>query len=168
MMERVLTEFPSIVKGMFGLGDTRNEQLLKLVTAASAWVISYYVPHESSAKAATGLGLVIVADTIAGWTAACIQGVERDSRKLSRVISKSFAYLSVVTLAAVVQNTISKDTPIVTVILWIGIANEGYSILEKVEKMGLGRFAVLRKILGKVISENDSGSTESEEKEKAE
>lgn len=130
---------------------------LKVVIAASGLVYQYFVAGPNTVDAAVGAGILVIFDTLTGFMAAVAQKRRRTSRRLSRVITKTFGYLAVVVVAAVAQKTIAKGStlPLVDLVLWLVIATEGYSVLENVEKMGLGRFKALRKLLGKVVEDDD-------------
>lgn len=148
-LDRIVLDTPRFTLRLFSFVDTPG--IMKMLTVGIGLAVHYLFDQPSELDAAVGAGALVVADTITGFLAAWRQGHERTSYRLSRVITKTFGYLSVVLIGAVAEKTFGKSLPTVQAILWLIIATEGYSILENVEKMGLGRFKALRSILGKVM-----------------
>lgn len=120
--------------------------------------LGYLFDQQAELDSAIGAGILLIFDTLTGFAAAVVAKEVRTSRKMARVLTKSFGYLAVIIVAAVAEKTIGfkHDAPIVTGILWLIIATEGYSILENVEKMGVGKFTALRKLLGKHLDDGEN------------
>lgn len=163
-MERILRDFPYWTKNLLAWQDGFG--IAKLAVAIGGAIAGYILDGPGKTDAAIGAGIVVTLDTITGYMAAVIRKRRRSSYALSRVVSKTAGYMSVVVLAAVMEKVFPGggafslsfgETNIalspVGGVLWLIIAVEGYSILENVEKMGLGRFKFLRRILGKVIDQ---------------
>lgn len=146
-------------KNLFAFTDTEGFTKGALVIIVA--VTSYIYPTKGLQDAAIAAGVLVVFDTITGLMAAAIQKKPRTSKAFSRVIAKTFAYLSVSAVATVVEKTIftNSQLSISMTVLWLVIATEGLSILENVEAISGGKFSVLKKLLGKVI-DNAEAPTE--------
>ena len=151
-MDRLIKDAPEFIRSMFSFIDGGG--LLKIAAVTFAIISHYLFDKPSEQSAAIGAGVLVLMDSVTGYLAAWRRKQARTSHKLGRVITKSFGYLAVITIAAVCEDTFSNALPIVDGVLWLIIATEGYSILENVERMGLGRFAFLRSILGKVLADD--------------
>jgi toxin secretion/phage lysis holin len=165
-IERLIQDSPVAVARLFS-SEADSGIFFKIAGATLGVALHYLFDQPSEVDAATGAFILLVADTITGFAAAVKLKKPRTSLKLSRVISKLFGYLAVVAVATVVENTITKaaNIPIVDGVLWLIIATEGFSILENVERMGLGRFKSLRLILGKVMDEGEDDNESKSVKE---
>ena len=151
-MDRIFKDTPWVVSKLFSFVDGFG--LLKLLSAGIGVTLGYLFRGQTEMESAIGAFVLIVVDTATGWAAAMKNKRPRTSAKLSRIITKLFGYLAVIAVASVVEQNILRGAPVVNGTLWIIIATEGYSIMENVERIGLGRFEILRRILGKVIEED--------------
>ena len=152
-MDRIVNDFGHWLGRLFDFSDN-SIGLLKLAAVSFGVFTSYVLKGEPEMDAFVGASCLVLVDTMSGYWAAVVAKEPRPSKKLARVVTKVVGYLCVVIVASVAEHTVAKTVPVVVGCCWLMIATEGYSILENVEKTGLGRFRALRKILGRVIEDD--------------
>ncbi|MEQ1761602.1 MAG: phage holin family protein [Pyrinomonadaceae bacterium] len=146
-MDRIVSDTPHFMTSLFAVEEGTG--VIKVAIVAFGMASTYLFDSPSEIQNALGAGLLVLVDTITGIMVAVKKRKPRSSAKLSRVLTKLFGYLSVVAVAAVCSKAVPGLTlPIVDAVLWLVIATEGLSILENADALGLGRFAVLKKLLG--------------------
>lgn len=142
-----------LVKKLFLVSDDWTGYL-KLAALALGIAFGYLFDTEAKFDAALGAFILMLLDTVTGIMCAFKEGTPRTSARFSRVLVKTFEYLAVITVAAIVERVIFPAIPLVVGALCLIIATEGTSILENVEKLGGGRFRGLKKVLGRVIEDD--------------
>ena len=142
-----------------------GEGIFKVLAAVLGVLIGYLFDQEAETSAVLGVGILVVCDTITGIMVAFKKKKARSSYAFGRILTKSFGYLAVSAVGAVCEKTVFKSNgvPIVVPILYLILATEGISILENVQKLGLGKFGALRRILGEVVeADQDDKKTDKE------
>lgn len=136
--------------------------IAKVLAVAIGTVVGYLFDQDAETSAALGVGILIVVDTITGVMVAFKRRKARSSYAFGRILTKSFGYLAVACVAAVCEKTVFKSNgvPIVVPVLYLILATEGISILENVQKLGLGKFGALRRILGDVVEADQEDKKE--------
>lgn len=157
-----LLEF-EIFRSLFSFSDGAG--IVKAILLALVMAVNYLLPTSTLQTATIAASALVLLDTLTGIMAAYAEGKPRSSVAFGRVIAKSFAYFSVVIVAAVVERVILKETGLsVTLgVLFLIIAREGISILENVERISGGRFRVLRSLLGRVLDDDEEAAKEKKE-----
>jgi len=161
-MDRIVRDYPYWMHSLVAWQDGWG--LVKVAAVFFGAISGYVLDGPGTADAALGAAILILLDTVTGYLAAVVKKRPRTSVVLGRVLTKTFGYMSVVVVAAVLEQvfpgsgaftvTVGENAiplSLVGGVLWLIIAVEGYSILENVEEMGLGRFRFLRRILGKAL-----------------
>jgi phage-related holin len=159
-------DIPTYIHDMFAF--ERNEAFTKAAIIVLAAVATYIFPNAKLQETAIATGALVFLDTTTGIAVAVKKGIQRSSTAFSRVLAKTFCYLAVCAVAAIVEKTILNDSGIsITMsVLWLIIATEGISILENVEAISGGKFRLLKAILGKVITDDDKAAKAKEEETK--
>jgi phage-related holin len=146
-----------------------GEGALKAVVVLVAAILSYVFPTGEHQEAAAAAAILVVLDTLTGVAAAFVERRPRSSKTFARALAKTFAYLSACIVAGIAERIIFRgDTvPVLMGVLWMIIATEAVSVLENVERMGGGRFATLRRLLGRHLDQNaDENGTDSSNDER--
>ena len=143
-----------VQRAVLSLADLGSMPAIKTTAMALGMLSAYLFDEPAEMAAFTGAGALVIVDTITGVMKAISKQDPVTSRTLGRGLSKTFGYLAVVIVAAVVEHTITLQThvPIVTSVLWLVIATEGLSILENVRALGLARFPIVERVLDGVVN----------------
>lgn len=164
-MPRNLSDVQIYVKSLFAFQD--GEGIVKAFILATTAVGTYVFPTSRLQETAIAAGALVFLDTITGLIKAFMTKKPRTSTGFARVLSKTFSYLSVCAVAAVVERTIlgNSGLSLTLGVLWLVIATEGISIIENVEKISGGRFRLLKAFLGRVIDDDKEAASKEKKKD---
>lgn len=164
-MPRDLNDVQIYAKSLFAFQD--GEGVIKGFILAMTAVGTYVFPTARLQETAIAAGVLVFLDTITGFIKAFMTKKPRTSAGFARVLSKTFSYLSVCVVAAVVERTIlgNSGLSLTLGVLWLVIATEGISIIENVEKISGGRFRLLKAFLGRVIEDDKKAASKEKKKD---
>lgn len=163
-MPRNISDVQLYVKSLFAFQN--GDGVIKAFFLATSTVGTYVFPTARLQETAIAAGALVFLDTITGLIKAFVTRKPRTSVGFARVLSKTFSYLSVCVVAAVVERTIlgNSGLSLTLGVLWLVIATEGISIIENVEKISGGRFRLLKALLGKVIDDDKKAASQEKER----